>query len=74
MGTSEFEEAYEDQPTAHEREEESLGEAILGLIRDAALVFKRRCVTNSRAKRPARSFRHLDCDVKLIPGTIARRT
>ncbi len=35
MGTSEFDEAYEDEPGPHEREEESLGEAILNAtIRD----------------------------------------
>jgi CBS domain-containing protein len=35
MGTSEFEEAYEDEPGHYEREAESLGEAILGAtIRD----------------------------------------
>ena len=35
MGTSEFDEAYEDEPGHYEREEESLGEAILdATIRD----------------------------------------
>ena len=35
MGTSEFDEAYEDEPGPHEREEESLGQAILeATIRD----------------------------------------
>jgi len=35
MGSSEFDEAYEDKPDRHEREEESLGQAILSAtIRD----------------------------------------
>jgi CBS domain-containing protein len=35
MGSSEFDEAYEDEPGRHQREEESLGEAILSAtIRD----------------------------------------
>lgn len=37
MGTSEFDEAYEDEPGKYEREEESLGQAILdATIRDLA--------------------------------------
>jgi CBS domain-containing protein len=37
MGTSEFDEAYEDEPGPFEREEESLGQAILdATIRDLA--------------------------------------
>ena len=69
MGASEFEEAYEDEPGPYEREEESLGEAILeATIRD----LEPRAAGTLREMATIRAAGQLMLEDKLGAGIVER--